>query len=154
MLPGFIPRLQSEIARLLAPHSQPTTPPPPESPSPPLSPTTPTVSNMAFRGRSFSNAIPSPAPPSRASGASGSRHRYDPYAMLRPLAPFIAILNNPSPPTHKSTIAQASAGKAPAFAPAALPWIGGSLAGYACVVTRSQTFLDANEMYSTLPIDR
>jgi len=54
---------------------------------------------------------------------------YDPYAGLRPLASYIAILNNPSPPPALSNRAGANAGKAPAFAPAAIPWVGGSLAG-------------------------
>ncbi|OCB90085.1 actin-like ATPase domain-containing protein [Sanghuangporus baumii] len=53
---------------------------------------------------------------------------YDPYSPLRPLAPYIAILNNPSPRQSDSNITT-SAGKAPAFTPAMLPWIGGSLAG-------------------------
>lgn len=50
---------------------------------------------------------------------------YDPYTPLRPLAPSIAILNNPSPPLDGNN----AGGKAPAFTPAALPWVGGSLAG-------------------------
>ncbi|EAU85680.2 hypothetical protein CC1G_10952 [Coprinopsis cinerea okayama7 len=54
---------------------------------------------------------------------------YDKYAPLRPLTPFFAILNNPNPPTAKSERAKANAGKAPAFAPAMLSWVGGSLAG-------------------------
>ncbi|EJD49546.1 actin-like ATPase domain-containing protein [Auricularia subglabra TFB-10046 SS5] len=49
---------------------------------------------------------------------------YDPYASLRPLARFISILNNPQPPPDS-----VRAGKAPAFTPAILPWLGGSLAG-------------------------
>lgn len=55
---------------------------------------------------------------------------YDPYAPLRPLAPYIAILNNPSPPPTSG--ASSSAGRAPAFTPAMLPWVGGSLAGCVC----------------------
>ncbi|KAH8117931.1 actin-like ATPase domain-containing protein [Phellopilus nigrolimitatus] len=89
MLPGFIPRLQSELVRLL------TRPPPPRHPIRP----------------------DRPAPPV-----------YDPYAPLRPLAPYIAILNNPSPPPPSAAI-NSSAGKAPAFTAATLPWVGGSLAG-------------------------
>ena len=53
---------------------------------------------------------------------------YDPYAPLRPLAPYIAVLNNPSPPPPPTGI-NSSAGRAPAFTPATLPWVGGSLAG-------------------------
>lgn len=54
---------------------------------------------------------------------------YDRYASLRSLTRYFAILNNPSPPHSASERAMANAGKAPAFSPAALPWIGGSLAG-------------------------
>ncbi|THH04523.1 hypothetical protein EW145_g5460 [Phellinidium pouzarii] len=53
---------------------------------------------------------------------------YDPYASIRPLASYIAILNNPSPSPSAPGIAS-SAGNAPAFTPATLPWVGGSLAG-------------------------
>ena len=55
---------------------------------------------------------------------------YDKYGPLRPLLPFFAILNNPSPPAVMSERAAANAGQAPAFAPACLAWVGGSLAGY------------------------
>lgn len=54
---------------------------------------------------------------------------YDKYGSLRPLLPHIAILNNPSPPPPTSERADANAGKAPAFSPATLAWVGGSLAG-------------------------
>ena len=54
----------------------------------------------------------------------------DRYASLRPLLPHISILNNPSPPPPTSGRAAANAGKAPAFAPSLMAWIGGSLAGY------------------------
>lgn len=56
---------------------------------------------------------------------------YDRYGTLRPLIPYFAILNNPSPKalTSSSERANANAGKAPAFSPAVLAWIGGSLAG-------------------------
>ncbi|PPQ64597.1 hypothetical protein CVT26_001995 [Gymnopilus dilepis] len=54
---------------------------------------------------------------------------YDKYGSLRPLLPHIAILNNPSPPPPASERAGANAGKAPAFSPATLAWVGGSLAG-------------------------
>ncbi|KDQ14960.1 hypothetical protein BOTBODRAFT_159018 [Botryobasidium botryosum FD-172 SS1] len=121
MLPGFIPRLYTELARLLSspasnqPSSSTHVPSSPPSSSPPQTPT-------AARTRILSS------PPS--SPSSIRRPRYDPYAPLRPLAPFISILNNPVPPlTASSTLAGANAGKAPAFAPAILPWVGGSLAG-------------------------
>ncbi|KII85085.1 hypothetical protein PLICRDRAFT_116486 [Plicaturopsis crispa FD-325 SS-3] len=55
--------------------------------------------------------------------------QYDRYGPLRPLIPYFAILNNPSPPPPASARAAANAGKAPAFTPATLPWVGGSLAG-------------------------
>ncbi|KZP23805.1 fungal-specific actin related protein [Athelia psychrophila] len=54
---------------------------------------------------------------------------YDRYACLRHLTPYFAILNNPAPPPARSARADANAGKAPAFSPATLAWIGGSLAG-------------------------
>ncbi|TFK40187.1 fungal-specific actin related protein [Crucibulum laeve] len=54
---------------------------------------------------------------------------YDKYASLRQLIPYFAILNNPSPPAPMSDRASANAGKAPAFSPATLAWVGGSLAG-------------------------
>ncbi|KAG8212985.1 actin family [Butyriboletus roseoflavus] len=53
---------------------------------------------------------------------------YDRYAPLRPLVPHIAILNNPAP-QPSSPRATANAGKAPAFTPAPMAWVGGSLAG-------------------------
>ena len=55
--------------------------------------------------------------------------QYDKYASLRPLLPYFAILNNPNPPLPNSERAKANAGKAPAFSPATLAWVGGSLAG-------------------------
>ncbi|KAH7884756.1 actin family [Phlebopus sp. FC_14] len=54
---------------------------------------------------------------------------YDRYAALRPLVAHFAILNNPSPQISSSTRANANAGKAPAFSPACMAWVGGSLAG-------------------------
>lgn len=54
---------------------------------------------------------------------------YDKYGPLRPLLPHFAILNHPSPPPSTSARAMANAGKAPAFSPATLAWVGGSLAG-------------------------
>lgn len=52
------------------------------------------------------------------------------YAALRPLIPYFAILNNPAPPPPTTSRASANAGKSPAFTPATMAWIGGSLAGY------------------------
>ncbi|KAF8525930.1 actin family [Hysterangium stoloniferum] len=83
MLPGFIPRLHSELVRALTPRED----------------------------------------QSRAPG----RRPYNPYLALQPLLKHISILNNPSPPPP--TAAKQTAGRAPAFSPAALPWVGGSLAG-------------------------
>jgi actin-related protein 10 len=54
---------------------------------------------------------------------------YDRYASLRTLIPYFAILNSPSPPPSISDRAVASVGKAPAFSPATMAWVGGSLAG-------------------------
>lgn len=115
MIPGFISRLHKEITSLLtsSPQTNPETPPASDPPSP----TTPTISTLPRP------AAPPTAPkPSRPS----ARQPYDPYARLRPLAPHLAILNAPlgvGVGGHKNS------GKAPAFAPAALPWLGGSLAG-------------------------
>ncbi|KAI0733558.1 actin-domain-containing protein [Fomitopsis betulina] len=92
MLPGFIPRLQTELVRAIN-ASAPTSTRPPSRP-----------------GR------PRPAP-------------YDRYAPLRPLLPYFAILNNPSPPPPSSGSAVTSSGRAPAFTPATMAWVGGSLAG-------------------------
>ncbi|KAF9042016.1 actin-like ATPase domain-containing protein [Hymenopellis radicata] len=91
MLPGFIPRLHTEILRAL---TRPT--------SAARLPTRP--------GR--------PTPP-----------QYDKYAVLRPLTPYFAILNTPAPPAAQSERAKVNAGKAPAFTPSTMAWIGGSLAG-------------------------
>ena len=69
--------------------------------------------------------------PSRPPSRPGKPHppEYDRYAALRQLAPYIAILNNPAPPPPGSTRAAENAGKAPAFSPATMAWVGGSLAG-------------------------
>lgn len=74
------------------------------------------------------------APPSSSSRQPSrpNKHpppQYDKYAALRPLTNYFAILNNPSPPAPTSMRAGANAGKAPAFSPATMAWIGGSLAG-------------------------
>ena len=57
------------------------------------------------------------------------RSTYERYAALRPLKPYIAILNNPAPPMPTTSRVSANAGKSPAFTPATMAWIGGSLAG-------------------------
>lgn len=82
MLPGFIPRLQTELVRALTPRDE-----------------------------------------------HSNRHQrvpYSPYRCLQPLLPYIGILNNPSPLPSASKV---NITRAPAFSPAALPWIGGSLSG-------------------------
>ncbi|KAH7927403.1 fungal-specific actin related protein [Leucogyrophana mollusca] len=55
--------------------------------------------------------------------------QYDRYAPLRPLLSYFAILNNPAPQPPASARAAGNAGKAPAFSPATMAWVGGSLAG-------------------------
>lgn len=79
-------------------------------------------------------------PPSPQS--QSSRHRkprlrppYDRYAPLRQLLPYFAIANNPDPQKAEKDSGSAqkkpsAAGKAPAFTPACMAWVGGSLAGY------------------------
>ncbi|RPD60207.1 actin-domain-containing protein, partial [Lentinus tigrinus ALCF2SS1-6] len=74
-----------------------------------------------------SNSTSSSAAPSRAGRPRPAV--YDRYAALRPLLPYFAILNNPAPPPFASANAAANAGKAPAFTPAMMAWVGGSLAG-------------------------
>ncbi|KDR78976.1 hypothetical protein GALMADRAFT_63892 [Galerina marginata CBS 339.88] len=76
-------------------------------------------------------ALTAPNPPSKEQTRSDrtTPPPYDRYGPLRPLLPFLAILNNPSPPPAVSERAGANAGKAPAFSPATLAWVGGSLAG-------------------------
>ncbi|KAI0648997.1 actin-domain-containing protein [Trametes meyenii] len=69
----------------------------------------------------------SAAPPTRSGRPRPAT--YDRYAALRPLLPYFAVLNNPAPPPPSSTNAAANAGKAPAFTPAMMAWVGGSLAG-------------------------
>ncbi|KIO34497.1 hypothetical protein M407DRAFT_209681 [Tulasnella calospora MUT 4182] len=129
MLPGFIQRLHAEIIKTL--ESQ------PHPPASILSPrrggqSTPTPS------ASGANTPPDAVTPTavrfqhRQMIAPSPRRAYDPYATLRSIAPHIAILNNPSITNmvgHASPHALANAGKAPAFAPALIPWVGGSLAG-------------------------
>ncbi|KAI0005460.1 actin-domain-containing protein [Russula compacta] len=92
MLPGFIPRLHTELIRAIV-----------TSPSS-------CARSPARSGR--------PRPPG-----------YDHYAALRPLVPYFAILNNPSPTPPSGARGSTNAGKAPAFTPATMAWVGGSLAG-------------------------
>jgi actin-related protein 10 len=66
--------------------------------------------------------------PAAPSIRSPKRRAYDPFEPVRPLAPYVAILNNPSPPPSTSSSSQ-NAGKAPAFSPSCMAWVGGSLAG-------------------------
>ncbi|KAI0271551.1 fungal-specific actin related protein [Gloeopeniophorella convolvens] len=54
---------------------------------------------------------------------------YDRYAVLRPLVPHFAVLNNPTPSPPTTARGSANAGKAPAFSPATMAWVGASLAG-------------------------
>lgn len=128
MLPGFISRLHFEILRLLEPPAELSDPTDiaagqDDRQALSASPTTPKA------GASFPAHVG--VPPSTSTGKR-RRSVHDPYETLRPLAPYIAILNHPSPPTSftQSSMARKNAGKAPGFAPAALPWVGASLAGY------------------------
>jgi actin-related protein 10 len=90
MLPGFIPRLYTEIIRTLSTYP---------------------VSKHAVKTK---RALP----------------LYDKYSSLRPLLPYLAIINDPNPPAvPTSDRAKSNAGKAPAFVPALMAWVGGSLAG-------------------------
>lgn len=95
MLPGFIPRLHSELLQLLYP-------PAAKSDHP-----------ESLPGRKGGSTLP----------------RYDRFGCLCPLLQYLAILNNPVPPAPLSDRAKANAGRAPAFTPATLAWVGGSLAG-------------------------
>ena len=83
---------------------------------------------------------PPPSPTPQPSNRRKGKHRpppYDRYAPLRQLLPHFAILNNPDPPKESNDSGSAqrksSAGKAPAFTPACMAWVGGSLAG--CVTS-------------------
>ncbi|KAF8688862.1 actin, partial [Rhizoctonia solani] len=113
MLPGFVSRLHAELKSLLSTSIANVETPPASDPP---SPTTPTISTLPRIA----------VPPSLVSvGKRRARQPYDPYARLRPLAPHLAIINAPAGvgDGHQNS------GKAPAFAPSALPWVGGSLAG-------------------------
>ncbi|TFY71081.1 hypothetical protein EVG20_g1922 [Dentipellis fragilis] len=126
MLPGFIPRLRAELIRAVG-----TSPPPPSSSS----------SSALHRSSSHppSSPFPSSSPYPEASSSParrpiparsrGPRRVYDRYAPLRPLVPHLAVLNDPSPPPAAAGTGARNAGKAPAFTPATLAWVGGSLAG-------------------------
>lgn len=89
----------------------------------------------------------SPSPGQGTATPTGNKPRrprpsaHDRYAALRPLIPYFAILNNPAPPPPTTSRASANGGKSPAFTPATMAWIGGSLAGY---VRSSLTFSIAN----------
>ncbi|PPQ69011.1 hypothetical protein CVT24_000086 [Panaeolus cyanescens] len=124
MLPGLIPRLYAEIIRTVQqpPLSHPVTRTTnPSDPPPPLTPT----ATSTFPDRSTTP----PTPPAHKKQRV-ALPPYDKYAPLRPLLPYFAILNNPSPPSvPKSERAAANAGKAPAFNPSVMGWVGGSLAG-------------------------
>ncbi|KZT01408.1 actin-domain-containing protein [Laetiporus sulphureus 93-53] len=77
-------------------------------------------------------AVSTPSPPASHPSSHPGQPKYEPYhryASLRALASHFAILNNPSPPAPASVSSSANAGKAPAFTPAMMAWIGGSLAG-------------------------
>lgn len=78
------------------------------------------------RAISTSPASASSRPPSRRERPRPAP--YDRYAPLCPLLPYFTILNNPSPPPPISSVSS-NAGKAPAFTPATMSWVGGSLAG-------------------------
>lgn len=97
MIPGFIPRLHSEILRAIQPQ------------------------NPGRRSQRRPVIPGKPLPPV-----------YGRFESLRPLVPYIAILNDPSPLPATSGRAAANAGKAPAFTPSLIGWVGGSLAGYVC----------------------
>ena len=139
MLPGFIPRLHAELLKLLStpnlslPSSVPakrSTPTPSGRSSPP--------DRMDFDNTEVITPTATRFPHVDLPSLK-KRPRYDPYTPIKSLAPHIAILNNPSRSQGKgeagggpqmSASARKTAGKAPAFAPALLPWVGGSLAGY------------------------
>ncbi|GJN93573.1 hypothetical protein Rhopal_006630-T1 [Rhodotorula paludigena] len=138
MLPGFFPRFKASLLSQLE-RSHPPSPPP----SPPLAPAAPSDPEPMS-----TDSSPAPAPTSDSSAPSTEhtatvrrRHalaarlhtlRHSPrYAPLVPLAPHLAILNHPSPSplASSSSLARAREGSAPAFSPALMGWIGGSLAG-------------------------
>jgi actin-related protein 10 len=107
MLPGFFPRLHSSLLDTLA-LSHPPSPPP----SPPLDPPTPQALRHAKLSQRLSTLRAAPR-----------------FASLVPLTKHITITNDPSRPTPGSPTRPKGSGQAPAFAPALLNWVGGSLAG-------------------------
>ncbi|KAG8932829.1 hypothetical protein FRC02_000513 [Tulasnella sp. 418] len=128
MLPGFIPRLQAELVKALSTHPPPT----PSRPNPMSRKRTRSFTEEDEEDVRASTPTPAPKRPARATPSpTKTRPPYDPFLCIRSLAPHVAILNNPSPnhTSMTSGIARANAGKAPAFAPALIPWVGGSLAG-------------------------
>ena len=70
---------------------------------------------------------------------------YDRYAPLRQLLPHFTILNNPDPPKDSNSVGKraSAAGKAPAFTPACMAWVGGSLAGYVTPQIDAHVFIHA-----------
>lgn len=116
MLPGFTTRLRSELQHTLS-VSYLTSPPP----SPDTTAVESTQSGEITRRRRT------------ALRARLSQLRTQPrYAAIAPLASSLVILNDPSPhlgSSEETSPPSQAAGQAPAFAPALLPWVGGSLAG-------------------------
>lgn len=133
MLPGFIPRLQAELEKRLAAAAHPSRTLPPSALGGGRSTPTQTTSGMStpLDPATTPTALRFFRQQQQSTSTATRRPRYDPYSQLRSLVSHIAILNNPSPShTEKSSAqARANAGKAPAFAPALMSWVGGSLAG-------------------------
>ncbi|KZT39144.1 actin-domain-containing protein [Sistotremastrum suecicum HHB10207 ss-3] len=67
--------------------------------------------------------------PARPPGTSPSKRFYDPFATLRPMKSVLSIVNDPNHGAPASATTAHNAGRAPAYSPAALPWVGGSLTG-------------------------
>ncbi|KAF9466640.1 actin-domain-containing protein [Collybia nuda] len=93
-----------------------------------------TAMQPGFIPRLHAELLRSLSPPNMTSRAPTRPNRapfpvYDRYVTLRPLLPYLAILNNPSSPQPLSDRQAANAGSSPAFSPAIMAWIGGSLAG-------------------------
>jgi actin-related protein 10 len=108
MLPGLIARLHQEIQDKLRLSEPPS---PPHSP-----PTSPTRSSKSTRKAELRRSL--------------SALRASPrFSSLVPLATHIAILNDPTRRETNDSRRHPLAGRAPAFNPSLLPWIGGSLAG-------------------------